>query len=596
MLTPREFQIANKILSAKADIRIKDLAEECKVSSRAIQYDLENVKAFLKKQDIHFRSNPGKGIWIECSEESRAAALLKLSGLQKNSVYFNQEMRAQRILLQLISCAGYVTAVQLAEKLDVSRGTILSDMEHVEMLLRDSGLILKRQVRWGYRLDGQEIALRALAEKLLQEGMSVYDIYQMINRLKTGILNDGLALPLSDDVASDYHLIEDAMVLAFKEQGAGLQKENIVLMVLRLLVSVSRMRMGRYVGNPELLAQEHEYYLYPYWEKVYAQNGLPVLKDELDYVKGRYHEEKLPVDVDALSADLVESVSRMESFPYYDDNTLYTRLLTHLRHDFSSEKMDAARNPFHDLILKNHPHLYKSIKTVCKKHIDSSYLFSNDSLISYLTLHFLTSQRNLGVGRKMRVIFVCATGRGAAKIIERMLEREIRCIEIIQRCSLIEVDAVIENTKPDFIISVFPIESAVPVVLVEPLPTKANIEAIRKLIDAAADENEFLCQSQTFNMGVDNDDPEEITQEVILVGMRTYAKLREDEVFAIKADMEIAFLSHVLLMASRYVFDKQFSGKSFEQTDLDLLIKNRLTEIGVHLTLDEIKALACYFQ
>ena len=594
MLTFREFQIANKILSVQSGIRIKDLAAEFQVSPRTIQYDLENVKDFINDQGVSFCSSPRKGIWVEGTGPQRETALAELSRLQTDSVYFNQEMRMQRILLQLVLADGYITASALAEKLNVSRGTILSDMDDIEMFLQDNEILLRRKVRQGYRLDGQELTLRTLAENLIQDSISVYHIYQIISRLKSGSPSGIFTGLLTGLALQDFNMIEKAMVTAFKDYPDKLSKENSVLLMTRLFISLSRMRMGHFVGNPTQPADEDMHYLYPYWETVYRQNSLPMLKDELGYLLGHYQADKISIDIIALGIDLVESVSRMEDFPYYEDEMLYPRLLSHLRRCFSDEKKDIARNPLHDTILKNHKHLYKSIRWVCKEHIDSSCLLFNDSLISYLVLYFLMAQRNLGVGRKKRVVFVCATGQGVAKIIARMIEVEVRRIEIVQHCTLSEIDEVEKNIKPDFIISIFPIESTVPVVVVQPLPTKSDIEAVNRLVEANSDPDELWYNSQMMDYRMDYNNQEETSQEAIVVGLRIYAKLCEEKTCNVKPGLEFAFLTHVMLLANRYVFNKQFKNKSVKWTGLDLLIKNSLEEMGVYLEMDEIKALTYY--
>ncbi|MFV0238952.1 MAG: HTH domain-containing protein, partial [Lacrimispora sphenoides] len=111
-------------------------------------------------------------------KQQREHALAELSQQQKINIHLSQETRVRHILLQLLFREGYITAGGLAEELSVSRGTILSDMDYVNVFLEGSGLFFKRQVRLGYRLDGSEIALRSLAEKLLRDSMSVYDIYK----------------------------------------------------------------------------------------------------------------------------------------------------------------------------------------------------------------------------------------------------------------------------------------------------------------------------------------------------------------------------------------------------------------------------------
>lgn len=593
MLTPREFQIAYRILSANAGLRIKALADEFQVSSRSIQYSLDNVRDFLKKRNILYCSSSSKGIWAECSAAERSAALEELSLMQRENIYFDQEQRISRIFLQLIFLGGNVTAVSLAESLKVSRSTILNDMNHAEILLKDSGLILRRQVRWGYRLDGPELALRTLAENSLQEGLSVYDVYLIINSLKSGV-QDINSLPFPQEVLRDYMDAGQQLFRAFSEQAAQIQRENVIGLLIRLLLSVARVRNGYFVGDSEEPADVSSHYLYPYWAAVYLKNGLPVLKDELDYIQGWYQEKKSPVDITDFSMKLVEEVSRLEKFPYYEDNTLYSRLLIHLRHCFSSENNIMAKNPFHEMVISNHSHLYNSIQMVCREYIESAYIFAAESFVSYLALHFLVSHQNLGVVRKLRVAFVCATGQGGARIIARMLEAEIRQIEVISLCSLTEVDDVVRNMEPDFMISVFPVETDVPVVVVEPLPTKADIEAIQSIVNDKLGSDQLLYINQSANMFLSSENQEDISQDVILTGLKIYASLLEEKSWVVKPELEFAFLTHVMLLANRYMFNKQFYNQSVLESAFDIRIKSRLEEIGIVLTLDEVKALTYY--
>lgn len=592
MLTPREFQIAYRILSANSGLHIRALAADYQVGPRSIQYSLDKVKDFFKQRNILYCSSSSKGIWAECSAEQRTAALDELSRMQTGNLYFDQPQRIRRIFLQLIFLGEYTTAGKLAENLKVSRSTILNDINHAEMLLEGSGLILRRQVRWGYRLDGPELALRTFAENSLQEGLSVYDVYLVINSLKSGVPDIDL-LPFPKETLRDYLTAGQELIRAFDEQAAEIKKENVIALLIRLLISIARVRMGHFAGDPEKSADTSSCYLYPYWAAAFLKSGLPVLKDELDYIQGWYQERQASVDIAELSMKLVEKVSRLEDFPYYEDSTLYSRLLVHLRHCISNENNRVAKNPFHDMVMSNHKHLYNSIQMVCQECIDNSYLFIAESFISYLVLHFLVSQQNLESVHKLRVVFVCATGQGGARIIARMLEAEIRQIEIIRYCSLIEVDEVVRKMNPDFIISVFPLETDVPAVVVEPLPTKADIEAIRRMVNQKSGANPLPGTNQTTNLWFDKGNQDDISQEVILTGLKIYAGLK-DEAWAVKPELEFAFLTHVMLLANRYMFNKQYCNQSNLESAFDSRIKNRLEEIGIDLTLDEVKALTHY--
>lgn len=594
MLTLREFQIVDKLLTKDVQLKTKDLAEEFKVSSRTIQYDLVNVRYFLKQHAIAIHSKSSKGIWIEATDEKKSAAKMELDQQHKSSFFLEPQTRIHFILLCLLFTEGYMTAGKLAERLGVSRNTILNGIDQTQNFLLDSGLTLRRQPRQGYRLDGRELALRTLAENLVQENLSMYDIYQMIDRIKTGKPNESTPPILSSLAQEDYQIIVQTMYDAYLSHKDVLQEENVVRIVIRLLISVVRTRMKRYVGNSYEKAETDSHYMCQRWKMVYDTYGQPLLRDELDYILGQYQKELLTVDADALCGDLVDTLCKTEDFPYHEDKTLYPRLLAHIRSTFSSDKKTASVNPFNDLVLKNHTRLYESIRTVCKSHVDSAYLFANDSFVSNLALHFLASQRSLGIGRKVRVVFVCATGQGAARLLEHILEEEVRRLEVVQHCSLNAVSKVVEISKPDFIVSVFPIKSDLPVVIVEPLPTRANIREVKAMVDYLVQDDDVITQDDSIALSIEWKKQEDLCQKAILIGLKIYSGLRDNGFYCVKKELEISFLAHVMLLANRYVFGQQLDTKAMPVSDLDRSILQALTTIGIYLTGDEIHALTYY--
>lgn len=595
MITMREARIANKILTVKRNIRIKDLAEEFDVSSRSIQYDLENVKTFLKDNGIELHSSSSKGMWLECEDAQREQCLHVLSQLQNRDVFYTQEIRTQKIILELVFEGRYISASELANHLSVSRGTILGDMDYVAMQLEESGITLSRKSRLGYRIEGSELAIRTLTETILQENLSVYTTCQIINHLKQGEPDDEFKPPFPNVEKDEYLLIEKQLIDAFQTHTDEMQTENIVLMLTRLIISVKRLQKGFLIGDDEEYNQRpDESYLYPYWCTIYLQNDLPVLCDELLYLEGNTRQDEFPVDIVALSATLIESLSALEKYPYYNDATLYPRLLSHLQLSFANDHNNVESNPFNNVIIKNHKELFDHIRSICQSFAEGVILFSNDSFISYLALHFLAARRNLGIGKKKRALFVCATGRGAAKMIERMLESEIGDVQIMGHCSLMEVDASIKEVRPDIIISVFPIVCTTPVIVVEPLPTKENIEAIRRVLQEMDEDDAALYKKAPFSYQIPWDKPEEASQEVILIGLKIYKALLDLDEFCVREETQFPFLAHVMLLANRYYFGTQYGGDKDAPSNMERRIQKELQDVDIFIGYGEIRALMFY--
>jgi galactitol-specific phosphotransferase system IIB component len=357
------------------------------------------------------------------------------------------------------------------------------------------------------------------------------------------------------------------------------------------------MELGKFIGSAtEGFTDDDSDFLLPYWRAVFEQAGLPALKDELNYLYGLRHLGETEIDVMELSGDLVAGVSSRENFPYAQDGTLYPRLVAHLRRSLDSRRRWTSPNPLNSLIVQNHAHLCRSIEAVWKKHSSHTYSFPSSDAISSLALHFLVSQRNLGVGRKMRVIFVCSTGLGAAKIISRMISSEARRIEIISHCSPSEVRAAAEQLRPDFLISVFPLETELPVVVVQPIPSKADIQAVNRVVDSLTEPNELFNHDYAIDYRMDYNEQEDSANEVVLTGLRIYERLHNASECRVRPGMEFPFLAHIMLLASRYVFGRQSDKKPEDVTALGDAISEWLADAEIYLTPDETNGLTYYLE
>lgn len=602
MLTTREIRIAVKLLTAEQCATTKNLAEAFRVSSRTIKYDLKNIRVFCDRNGMPFCSQSGKGVWVDCTKEQRVRALQLLSQMEKNSSYYSQEARIPKILFHLLSTAGAVTTNYLAESLDVSRNTVLSDLHDIGVLAQESGLSLARIPRVGYELKGSELKIRSFFESVAQKNMSVYDVYTITARIKSEAGAGGAEFNLPECFAAHYPTVEEKLKRAFQEKSADIiGKENIILVLIKILISVTRMKAGHYLGDERELPEKEtsKDVLYPYLLDIFKECGLSRLEDEFLYIEGKFHNRDSQVDIAGLTAELVEEITRLENFPYSSDSTLFSRLLSHLTVSVGDPGSNHFENPFNDSIRKNHFSIFNSVRGVCQKHMPQSPLASSDSFVSYLVLHFLVTKKRILGDKKYTAIFICATGRGAAKLINRMLESEIGDIKVLKHCSLVEAEDAIRLLKPDIIISVFPIESPVPVVLVDSLPTKENINAIRAIVRKKQDYDISLQTDEDKNIldfHLPPGNAEEICQEIILIGLNLYHKLMEYGGDRVANELLFAFQAHCMLLAHRYYFNKQYA-KMEQQFDKNAVagIKSALSEIKLEIEPGEIIALMNYF-
>ncbi|PLR82621.1 hypothetical protein CVD25_19350 [Bacillus canaveralius] len=613
MLTTRTFQLANKLLIAKSPLRIKDLSEEYGVSTRTIKYDLEIVREWFKAQEQELHSQTNKGIWIECSDHDRMNLRTILSQFERSNIYPDQSVRIRKIILTLILSNEYITAAELSDSLEVSRNTILSDLNNVEEILCSWGLILERKQRTGYRLLGEELQIRLMFEYVIYSVLDDYEIYKMTTRITKKDREVDAGLPIEDKLKDVYIAIENQMRELYNPSLAPLIRLSDLLKILfRITFSVVRLNMGHTISSYRILDQSElkddgSYYVASVMEKVLADQQLPLLEEEFLYVTGSLEKETEPVDAVDVTGKIIQYVSNIEGIDYKKDPNLYSNLLAHLSLRFHNGSLYLKEiNPIEDEIKRNNPELFKNVQEACRRYIKQHNLLAQDSFISLIVLHFLVSYEcTFKPKRNVRVLYVCSTGRGVARLIKNRVEKEIPAVDIVAYCSLLEVEEICEQEKVDMIVSVFPIETSIPVVVVEPLPGKRDIEAIREqmksLIGAEADEINHLIEKREFQSS--HDDTETISQEIILKGFEVAQALLEAFPIESQENWKNAFQMHVFLMVHRYYFDKQYdqyfhTNHPVLDSDEEIMIKVRsiLKDKDLHVHDAEVLTLLQYLK
>ena len=567
MLTVREFEIIHKILNEKESIRIKDLSEEFNVSIRTIKYNLNNVRSWFEDNHIELFSQPNRGIWIECDEEKRNRTKNLLIDLKRNQLFPNQNFRINKFLIRLMIQDEYVTASEIADYLKVSRNTIINDIGDMEKALQPWLIELEKKNRFGYRLKGKEIHVRLLSENLIRKNLTNEDLYRMNNRLKEDNDSDD-KLMLDAPYVDIYKLIEKHAKQILEDQWNNLHPSlDVVGILIRMCVMITRLNSGSTIGEYKIVGEldlEGADFSFPLalMQSVCSDLQFPLLKDELSYIEGTYNLENNKIDFPRVTEQIIKYVSKKENIDYVKDKKLYIDLLNHLTLRF--QKGDAyliEKNPFTSRIKKNHFSLFTSISEASQQYFPNSIIIVQDSFISYIALHFLNAYEGLMKKRKtVRVLYVCATGRGAAKVIQKEIEKKINNLEFVGHCSLMEVESRCNEKKPDIIVSVFPIQSKIPVIVVEPIPTDNNIQSIcewvRELSQIKLNSIEGSLMLRKKN--VEEQDHEDVSQEMIISGFTFMSEFLEAFSPYIVKERKKALILHIFLMIHRCYFEKQY--------------------------------------
>lgn len=609
MLSEREYKILLKLLKFNYPIRIKDLSEEFNVSTRMIKYDLDHIKDWLAKYEMQIISQTNKGLWIETDGDKKKIIIKELLGNECWNRIPDQNFRIKKIVMTMLQKSDYTTAASLSEILEVSRNTILSDMKLVEEFVSPWEIQLERKKRIGYRLFGEELHLRLLIENLILSNMSNYEIYQIMSSISNNEERNYTIYSMDGTLLSVFRIAEEKLSELYHPSVIKiLHQSDILTLLIRITISVTRLNQGKTIKSYRVL-KDNQYtddvsiFIFNFMKSVFKTVDLPLLEDEFLYLSGEFANGRR-VDLLNATQKIIEEVSYKTGIDFKRDTKLFSNLFAHLSLRFQRGLFNMTEsNPFAEEIKQNYADLFESVSLACEKYLGMNKIVNKNEFISFITLHFLTSLENtFNKKEKVRAIYVCATGKGVARLIKSRVEKEIHDIDIVAYCSIMEVEEICNKREVDLIISVFPIKSRIPVIVMEAIPTKKDIDTIKEKVYEILENRPKSIQRIAWKEEEKNDeDSESISLEIILKGFEVIQEVQSNFAHRIKDDRLQALHLHIFLMVHRYFFEKQYddflytSHQVTEKNKQDLqLFKNILESKDLHVNDSELIALLQY--
>ncbi|OJG67096.1 BglG family transcriptional antiterminator [Enterococcus moraviensis] len=605
------------LLDLEESVTTKELAETFHVSVRTIKYDLENVRDWFKEQNVLLKTRRNKGIWLELPDSERLTLKNEIIEVERFETYPDQELRVNQLIFRLLLAPKCLTSQALANELQVSRNTIISDLDRIEELIDVHELVLNRQSRQGFSIVGEESKIRLLMEYITQKEITEYDIYQIMSYF----VQSGQQKKMQEVHVGVNTIFQKIYQVALKEMTGLLDPSlfdqfnyaEILSITLRVAIAASRMQLHHTVGGYKMLTnqkvlQQKQELPFLLMKKVFDHYELPLLADEYFYIYSDVFVANNQQDIVGLTEELIKDVSEEINFPFYRDRQLFTNLFAHLslrltkKHLFINEY-----NPFVDDIKAKYPQLFSAIQLASQSDIVGSALLINDSFIAYIALHFLVAyEKNLHEVNVVRIVYVCSTGLGVTSLIEQKILEEVANVEIAGFASVLNAVDIIEEKNPDLVLSIFPIEIINrPFVKVNPLPTEADIQTIQDEV------NKILTHTKTGkvprliprqqvreNQGIEAESRDIIVQTYVI-----YEALLKAFAEKLAEEYKEAFLLHVMLMVHRITFDGQYENEGnivkemlLAQQELVEQIERIFAENDLMVNQAEITALLNYIR
>ncbi|WP_167697285.1 PRD domain-containing protein, partial [Staphylococcus agnetis] len=438
MLSNRQQQILTLLLEASQFMTIHTLAKTFHLSERTIQYDIEYIESMAETGGYHIVRHKTMG--IKAMKETDASHEWIQTDGQGHHFHFSKDERLTLLKLMLLEHESPMSTKQLAEELNVSRRTILSDIKAVSKWYSHHYLTLTYINNKGYVVEGNEAHYRQAYARLL------HAYYDNMNDVMIAQLN----------ATSDLKQIRESVIKVLKREHYPLVQTAIEGLILHLLIAVRRMKQNNPLPEPttthvakkddvsyavasaiKLEIESHFNIVFPDSERdVMVLHLLSSKRATLSST--RVNEAYMHQTIEKF----VEHIGAEMGVAFFTDGKLIQGLSIHLSPAlYRLQNHIYQANPLHDNIIHEYQELYEVIVKNINILEEAYQLQFHAHEISYITLHFASSFERLMTQRhhKLKVVGVCGSGVGTSQLLNVKLSHVYPEFDIIDAYSIYDI-------------------------------------------------------------------------------------------------------------------------------------------------------------
>lgn len=459
-LSNREKKLVNMLLEQPNGVTIDYLSEQLSVSHRTTYRVISSMESALAQFQIKLTRDTkgyrliGKDIFLEKLKEQISTPLEELSVHQRQS----------KLIITLLMEKQEVKMESLALDLNVSVGTIQSDLVSIEEMFNEYNISIHRRKAKGIIVEASESNRRLIISGLITSEINEYDFFQLFDR------NNQLKRQRWETSNNPFmdELNPRDLEYAYKglKEIAGFNTEEVTdtqfqRLVILLCISITRIAAGLLLDEIQLntlkaisnnkKSQEMAAAILMNVQMLYHLDALPIEEKEFLALqiqglniplKNEFYED-FDVNLGYKVRELIRLVSKDLGWDFYLDETLYQDLLQHISAALNRAQapMPESNNPLLNKIFEEYKEISYSVQHNLKTIFPGTKFLSNE--VVYIVIHFASAYERNPRTQSLSVLVICSSGVGTAKILESRLKKyvpEITDIEISQISQLSKVD------------------------------------------------------------------------------------------------------------------------------------------------------------
>lgn len=444
--------------------RYEELAVFFNVSTRSIRNYIQGIIDFLNGQHMREVLHVSEGSVAYVGGPENNSILLQ--AVVDNDFYLyrlSPEERAHIILLYLLMSDGYRTIYELSEKFNVSRTTILKDMEQVKEVMSRHRLSLDPSIYKGYLLCVEEYHRREMIVRIVQafKGASLSPWIE-VNVYERFLYEEW-------ELAQYTPFIRTLLLETERQHGLDVSDASFEELLLMLSIITYRLVQTRYI--PEAASDVRTFQglavhtlAQGLLNRLSAEYGFRPACQETEFLASRLYYCRFYSGSTAKNArdirlhmaltDFLRKVGASLSIPVYDDLATVNMLENHLKgiDKYHQKKGSPEKNYANEMLLRYREYYKVVIRYLPILEENLGYSYSPDD-IAVLTLHIAAAvERCCKNDLLPRLIVVCHTGLEAANFLAERLTENFN-IMIVAITSAHKLSGIIQYCDYDLIVS-----------------------------------------------------------------------------------------------------------------------------------------------
>lgn len=506
-LTTRQRDLLQLLLRANLPLGAAELATEMQLTPRQVTYDLKGIRHWLNQHDVALKITPGIGVELECSPDRQHALATELHASSNLQLVLTAGQRQQLIALILLVSEEPMILYQLQQIMEMSRTTVLKDLDALEEWLNDRQITLERRPNFGFWVACTEQERRQAIAALLWGETSFGPALTTMNHKKGLVFPLGADAHLLDAVQQAAGIIQRwdvrraASQVAYAEAQLGGRFTDDAVLHLALVWAIQTQRVQD--GHKTAVSHPHLHWLQSLsvWQvaaQIAKRLGWRMPKawpeEEIAYVAMHLlatpRNERWPGDLDldetfsALIERLVQHVVQAYNLPSLaQDKTLRDGLVIHIIPACFRQRFNLwlpALSPATTLSEKYvfEYDLARQLAGIVNEHAQVTLPADEINNIALLLRAAYIRERP---HRLQRVIVVCPSGMATAQLLVARLKARFPRLGTLEVLSLRELDRKHLGTA-ELLITTAPlpdtVSSKIKVIQVHPLLLPEDIETI----------------------------------------------------------------------------------------------------------------------